>query len=945
MIERIIVGLRRAGFDPSAVEVADLLWLAAQLAPRANNFSKERPPTGDAADDLGASDYLDITETGTPRISTDATKLPRAVYRFAGEEELGTTILQRATSAWIPGGRALPGALDVCRALRPLRKRVSALQEEEMDELATAHRIAETSLWLPVLRPARERWLSLALVVDSSPSMKLWLSTVKELKQLMLTQGAFREIQGWVLDTGRVDGPSLIAAPGKTARPAKELLDPAGRRLIMIVTDCVAPAWYGARMKEVLQGWARRQPVGVLSLLPQRLWRRTGLVNASIVHLRSVVPPATSARRMASPGGVRESASGRPIPITTLEPDSVSRKPEILDAWARLVAGVAGARGRGMLLYSDDDVGDAIAVNRIAAPERHRDVSAEERLRTFRTNASPLAYHLACLFSTVPLSLPVMRLVQHVLLPESRQSHLAEVILGGLLRRVGQDSSDSESDRVFYDFYPGVREILQSGVDVADAAWVKRLISRYVSSRYGRTVSFRALVADSTGKEAIPPGEEPFAAFYGPLLGRLPRYRSISREKKTLRTESQGATQRDVSDDHWRDKGRIFQPAKVPSSREYSSHNGSFLCLSCWRIVSLLDAYYQCPICQYNPDPFPRGDEGPHPVRDLKRSFWRRLTGEPPLLMCKWHPETQYRFYCECGSELSRSMRLKDDRPLGVGVVGSTASGKTTLLVTMIDGINRQTDTPVGLLGLRDTEERFAAFSRPLLHEHRPLDATSRTESDRAHFAWEVLERQRPRLARSARLLAVHDVPGETWETLAGEDSEKLNRYLSRLGSLALILDGATVASDLGIEPHETWLDRLRPGDHGAVDRIVLRQLIERLDAKAARRMRVALVVSKLDLIWDNEYYRALRLSADSSLPQGEEHEQLVQDMISRSGRNQLILAAEKHFGEVREFAVSSFGFRPTISAAGEELSLDRPIQPQGVVDLLLWLLNLRGIG
>ncbi len=282
---------------------------------------------------------------------------------------------------------------------------------------------------------------------------------------------------------------------------------------------------------------------------------------------------------------------------------------------------------------------------------------------------------------------------------------------------------------------------------------------------------------------------------------------------------------------------------------------------------------------------------------------------------------------------------------MGVGVVGSTASGKTTLLVTMIDGINREAGTPVGLLGLGDTEERFAVLSHQLFHEHRQLDATSRGEDDRGHFAWEVFVGQRPRLTRSVRLLAVHDVSGETWETLANEDSEKLNRYLSRLDSLALILDGATVATDLDIALHETWTNRPRPEDHGAADRKVFRQLIDRINIEACQRMRVALVVSKMDLIWENKRYRALKPTRDSGLPEAEERERLVQDMIIRSGRRQLVLAAEKYFGEVREFSVSSFGYRPPVSEPGGEPVLDRPIRPEGVVELLLWLLNLRGIG
>ncbi len=371
--------------------------------------------------------------------------------------------------------------------------------------------------------------------------------------------------------------------------------------------------------------------------------------------------------------------------------------------------------------------------------------------------------------------------------------------------------------------------------------------------------------------------------------------------------------------------------------------NESYLCLSCWRIAPLLRAYYQCSACRSNPDPFSREHQGPQPISGMKRSRWRKLRRKPPQLRCPWHPEAKYRLYCECGAELTRSMELKNDRPMAVGVAGSRASGKTTLLVTMNDGINRRPDSNVGLLGLGDTEERFLRFTQRLLHERRTLDATSKFDGGSGHYAWEVLVSSRSKRASTAGLLSIWDIAGETWEDLSGEDSEKLNRYLSQLESLALILDGAIVAADLKPEGHEMWIDRESQAQRGACDRKIIRQLIDRLNMKRSRHMRVALVVSKLDLIWDHEAYRSLQPSADSDTVQGSERAQLVRDMLIRTGRKQLIMAAEEYFGEVQEFAVSSFGYRPKHSEAGD-LLLENPIRPEGVVDLLFWLLNLKEV-
>ena len=62
-------------------------------------------------------------------------------------------------------------------------------------------RVAEEGLWVPALRPARDRWLDLSLVVDVSPSMGLWRPLAEELYRLLGCTGAFRTVRLWGLDT------------------------------------------------------------------------------------------------------------------------------------------------------------------------------------------------------------------------------------------------------------------------------------------------------------------------------------------------------------------------------------------------------------------------------------------------------------------------------------------------------------------------------------------------------------------------------------------------------------------------------------------------------------------------------------------------------------------------------------------------------------------------
>ncbi|MEU4898591.1 hypothetical protein AB0B12_39585 [Streptomyces sp. NPDC044780] len=74
-----------------------------------------------------------------------------------------------------PGAVSPPTAeRTVSRALRLLRRTSPSPVANEVEEKATAERVALEGLWLSSCVPARERWMDMALVVDRSSSMVVW---------------------------------------------------------------------------------------------------------------------------------------------------------------------------------------------------------------------------------------------------------------------------------------------------------------------------------------------------------------------------------------------------------------------------------------------------------------------------------------------------------------------------------------------------------------------------------------------------------------------------------------------------------------------------------------------------------------------------------------------------------------------------------------------------
>jgi hypothetical protein len=222
----------------------------------------------------------------------------------------------------VPGGEALPGALELARKLRPLSRRVPSRTRVYLDEAATARRIAEERVWIPVLYPAPARWLEAALLIDINASMRVWHKTAQELRTLPERQGAFRDVRVWTLDTANADNVALRTEVGAD-RHTRELVDPAGRRLVLVATDSKGSAWYSGAAAHQLAEWARIQPVALIQMLPEELWSQTALAGARRGQVRAPIPGFPTARLHFQPlsgASRRTRVTGLPMPILTLDP-------------------------------------------------------------------------------------------------------------------------------------------------------------------------------------------------------------------------------------------------------------------------------------------------------------------------------------------------------------------------------------------------------------------------------------------------------------------------------------------------------------------------------------------------------------------------------------------------------------------------------------------------
>jgi tetratricopeptide (TPR) repeat protein len=541
MDRRLIDTIRAVDLDITSEAIADVVWLAEQMrAGSADEIEPTRPesvrprstPSDGGSPQLSGESRAGSAPRTPPEPSTSPLDRPEPSRAPQDNREAALRLPDRRLladdgriSTRSPAAAAIPAQLMICRALQPLRRYVPSPTRTHPDEQRTAEHVAESGLWVAAEEPLRERWLDVAIVVDDSRSMTIWHRTIVELRTLLDNAGVFGDVRVWRMDGDLRHGRRLTIsgqATGDTfGRDPRELVDPSGRRVILVVSDCVSRAWVTDAMAAPLRIWGEVSPVALVHMLPQRLWPgcpptfaavrlsslHAGVPNAGVPNVRLGIEGRY--------GDVGPDDLGVPIPV--LEPEARWIKP-----WASLVAGTGDRWVNGMAMFTGQ-----LARHPTDIHGKDHDIAPaakpREQLQRFRAQASPEAYKLLVHLSAAPLSLQVIRLVQGAVLPASRPCHLAEVFLSGLLRRAVPDGNDDlASDDVEYDFQPGVRAELLTELARHEALRVLSHVSHYVSERLGSPLDFRALLTvGEEDHEPTPYVSRPFARVAYDVLRQL----------------------------------------------------------------------------------------------------------------------------------------------------------------------------------------------------------------------------------------------------------------------------------------------------------------------------------------------------------------------------------------------------------------------------------------
>ncbi|GCL37714.1 hypothetical protein SR1949_28250 [Sphaerospermopsis reniformis] len=547
MINRLIRLLEQLELDMSAEDIADALWLANQIklpsvvAPvdevtQSNQSSQTtakippnlREPSTSTKSENSDFSTEEKTEAPTAKVylkhDIDSKPSPNSPEKPTPEKP---TPSSSGVPFKAPAVAALPNALEIGRSLRPLMRKVPSRIKFVLDEENTVQQIAENDVWIPVLKPARERWLDLVIVVEENRATVVWEETINEFRKLMERHGAFRNVYTWSLRTN--DGkPQFFNQQGKTtkkqrSRSPKELLEPNGRRLILLISDCVSSLWWQGEIHQLLELWSKQVPVTVLQLLPEQLWERTVLDLGISVSLSAIEPGSLNSQLTVHdfPTWLKENPNqALKLPIVILEPES-------LKYWAKVMAGTGTMDTVGIVFmpnWKELIPTDKLSSSQtIEEPELLVNKLVNKLVNTFYHSASPLARKLAIYMASAPVSMPVIHLIQEKMLPQPRKPIiLAEIFMSGLLElRLVSEENQPEIWR--YEFVKGVRKVLLRSIRKTEVDAVFETVSQYIAQKAGIQIkNFQALLfANSDWDENTKAEILPFAEITKEVLQNL----------------------------------------------------------------------------------------------------------------------------------------------------------------------------------------------------------------------------------------------------------------------------------------------------------------------------------------------------------------------------------------------------------------------------------------
>jgi len=451
-LEELYQLLNSDGIDIDAIELAESLWLSQYISKTEKISSIDNDITTDSHDKPVEQDNYPLpTKDDAPHSTTKVKQAKQQNKKDAPLHPISDENNKSSLPFRTPLVRKLYKDNDLIYAFRHFRQKIVSLEQLKLDEEKIADYMAKTDIFRPFYKKSYEKRFSILFIIDNSESMKIWESLIEEFIKDVKSYHIFKKVIVHYISTDN-DVPELYQKKEKISKlNNKWYKNIEQNTLIFMFTDMVSKSWSSGELLGEITLWQQYIHFAIIQMLPQRLWNDTKLIDASMGKMSNIKKFSLNNKIQSRAEEILATEENNlpelvKIPLLNFDESSI-------DAYGRVMNSLLNNRIDGALFEKEDFQGE------YQFSESNSAIEAEDRLRGFYKYASILSKELLELLAVVPLSLPIIKMVQQKLLPQSTQEHLSEVLMSSIIDK--EQKVDG-----FYQFYKaengqeGVREKL-----------------------------------------------------------------------------------------------------------------------------------------------------------------------------------------------------------------------------------------------------------------------------------------------------------------------------------------------------------------------------------------------------------------------------------------------------------------------------------------------------
>jgi|GEM_PF-1087790 len=485
-LEQLYHSLKDDNIEIDAIELAEVLWLSKYInrVEVEEKLPKEEQSNSLDADPITINENSLETADSSPSTTSKIKKRKQKKREDAPLYPINDQNNQQSLPFRTPLVRTLYRDNDMIYALRHFRQKRVSSTEDILDEEMTADYIAKTDIFQAFYKKSFEKKFQITFVVDLSTGMKIWETMIDDFIRDIIGYHIFREIKIYYMPT-EAEEIRLFKKKDSTNTINRNWHKKETKEsLTFILSDMTSKGWSSGRVLEEIMRWQKHSPISIIQMLPQRLWNGTKLLDASRGKMSSSKKFALNRDLYIKAEEILIEEEESPpqllkIPILNFNEKSI-------DAYGMVMRSLPKNRISGAMFEKEDFKGE------YHYSKEHQQLNAQERLRSFYKYAGSEAKRLLELLAVVPLSFPIIKLVQQKLLPHSSQEHLSEIFMSPIMDK--EQKIDG-----FYQFYrepnraEGVREELIAKIGAKEAFETIVELSKVINT-HGGIFDFLAFV-------------------------------------------------------------------------------------------------------------------------------------------------------------------------------------------------------------------------------------------------------------------------------------------------------------------------------------------------------------------------------------------------------------------------------------------------------------------